>query len=86
MGLTKKTAIAQLEKNCPRGNILMRRVGRWSIKIQTMWIVLIKSLSFKAVQNERQPRNTATIKPESLREMDQTKVLREHSSLVGIFG
>lgn len=40
----------------------------------------------KAVQNERQPRNTATIKPESLREMDQTKVLREHSSLVGIFG
>ncbi|CRL02293.1 CLUMA_CG015343, isoform A [Clunio marinus] len=39
-----------------------------------------------AVQNERQPRNTATIKPESLREMDQTKVLREHSSLVGIFG
>lgn len=39
-----------------------------------------------AVQNERQPRNTATIKPESLRDLDQNKVLREHSSLVGIFG
>lgn len=42
--------------------------------------------TFEAVQNERQPRNTATIKPESLREMDGSKVLREHSSLVGIFG
>jgi hypothetical protein len=40
-----------------------------------------------AVQNERQPRNTATIKPESLRDLDQSKVLRDHShSLVGIFG
>ncbi|KAL7036655.1 hypothetical protein ACKWTF_008892 [Chironomus riparius] len=39
-----------------------------------------------AVQNERQPRNTATIKPESLRDMDSSKMLREHSNLVGIFG
>lgn len=44
------------------------------------------NISHVAVQNERQPRNTATIKPESLRDLDQTKMLREHSSLVGIFG
>lgn len=47
---------------------------------------LFFSFFLLAVQNERQPRNTATIKPESLREMDQSKILREHSSLVGIFG
>ncbi|KAF2355041.1 Nuclear hormone receptor ligand-binding domain, partial [Trinorchestia longiramus] len=30
-----------------------------------------------AVQNERQPRNTATIRPEALAEMDQERLLRE---------
>uniref|UniRef100_A0A336LLQ1 CSON011497 protein n=1 Tax=Culicoides sonorensis TaxID=179676 RepID=A0A336LLQ1_CULSO len=40
-----------------------------------------------AVQNERQPRNTATIRPEALREMSQGRALREACSVaVGVFG
>ncbi|GBP39418.1 hypothetical protein EVAR_95870_1 [Eumeta japonica] len=38
-----------------------------------------------AVQNERQPRNTATIRPEALREMDQERALREAAVAVGVF-
>ena len=36
-----------------------------------------------AVQNERQPRNTATVKPETIQAMDSEKLLRE---AVGAFG
>ena len=39
-----------------------------------------------AVQNERQPRNTATIRPESLKEMDPESIIREASVAVGAFG
>lgn len=41
-----------------------------------------------AVQNERQPRNTATIRPEALREMsaEQERALREAAVAVGVFG
>ncbi|XP_018324308.1 photoreceptor-specific nuclear receptor-like [Agrilus planipennis] len=41
-----------------------------------------------AVQNERQPRNTATIRPETLREMsaEQERALREAAVAVGVFG
>ena len=39
-----------------------------------------------AVQNERQPRNTATIRPESLKEMDAESIIREASVAVGAFG
>ncbi len=46
-------------------------------------IVVILSI---AVQNERQPRNTATLRPESLCEMDQERALREASVAVGVFG
>ncbi|KAG5332503.1 NR2E3 protein, partial [Acromyrmex charruanus] len=38
------------------------------------------------VQNERQPRNTATIRPEALVEMDQERALREAAVAVGVFG
>ena len=41
---------------------------------------------YLAVQNERQPRNTATLRPESLCEMDQERALREASVAVGVFG
>ncbi|CAG9792452.1 unnamed protein product [Diatraea saccharalis] len=41
---------------------------------------------FPAVQNERQPRNTATIRPEALRDMDQERALREAAVAVGVFG
>jgi nuclear receptor subfamily 2 group E member 3 len=39
-----------------------------------------------AVQNERQPRNTATIRPEALMEMEQGRALREAAVAVGVFG
>ncbi|KAJ8678610.1 hypothetical protein QAD02_014397 [Eretmocerus hayati] len=39
-----------------------------------------------AVQNERQPRNTATIRPEALVEMDHERALREAAVAVGVFG
>uniref|UniRef100_A0A1A9WI82 Nuclear receptor domain-containing protein n=1 Tax=Glossina brevipalpis TaxID=37001 RepID=A0A1A9WI82_9MUSC len=39
-----------------------------------------------AVQNERQPRNTATIRPETLREMEHGRALREAAVAVGVFG
>ncbi|XP_069355619.1 photoreceptor-specific nuclear receptor [Maniola hyperantus] len=39
-----------------------------------------------SVQNERQPRNTATIRPEALRDMDQERALREAAVAVGVFG
>ncbi|EDS45680.1 conserved hypothetical protein [Culex quinquefasciatus] len=38
------------------------------------------------VQNERQPRNTATIRPEALRDMEQGRALREAAVAVGVFG
>ncbi|XP_031635238.1 photoreceptor-specific nuclear receptor-like isoform X3 [Contarinia nasturtii] len=38
-----------------------------------------------AVQNERQPRNTATIRPEAFRDMDQSRALREAAVAVGVF-
>ncbi|XP_067002359.1 photoreceptor-specific nuclear receptor isoform X2 [Anabrus simplex] len=40
----------------------------------------------QTVQNERQPRNTATIRPEALVEMDQERALREAAVAVGVFG
>ena len=45
-----------------------------------------KKLPFSAVQNERQPRNTATIRPESLKDMDAESILREATVAVGAFG
>ncbi|XP_026464374.1 photoreceptor-specific nuclear receptor-like, partial [Ctenocephalides felis] len=41
-----------------------------------------------AVQNERQPRNTATIRPEALHDLhgEQGRVLREAAVAVGVFG
>ena len=36
-----------------------------------------------AVQNERQPRNTATLRPETLASLDSERILRE---AVGVFG
>lgn len=43
-------------------------------------------MTVSAVQNERQPRNTATIRPEALVEMDQERALREAAVAVGVFG
>ncbi|XP_037877157.1 photoreceptor-specific nuclear receptor [Bombyx mori] len=47
---------------------------------------LAMGMNKDAVQNERQPRNTATIRPEALREMDQERALREAAVAVGVFG
>ncbi len=44
------------------------------------------SFHLTAVQNERQPRNTATIRPESLVDMDHERAIREAAVAVGVFG
>ncbi|XP_021913474.1 photoreceptor-specific nuclear receptor-like [Zootermopsis nevadensis] len=49
-------------------------------------VTLFRSDQSTAVQNERQPRNTATIRPEALLEMDQERALREAAVAVGVFG
>lgn len=51
-------------------------------------IMTCKVFLFPAVQNERQPRNTATIRPETLRDMtaEQERALREAAVAVGVFG
>jgi hypothetical protein len=46
----------------------------------------IASLLFAAVQNERQPRNSATLRPEILAEMDHERIIREAAAAVGAFG
>jgi hypothetical protein len=43
-------------------------------------------LLFAAVQNERQPRNSATLRPEILAEMDHERIIREAAAAVGAFG
>ncbi|XP_032590759.1 photoreceptor-specific nuclear receptor [Drosophila grimshawi] len=47
---------------------------------------LLMGMNKDAVQNERQPRNTATIRPETLREMEHGRALREAAVAVGVFG
>lgn len=46
---------------------------------------LVFGFDLLAVQNERQPRNTATIRPEAFRDMDQSRALREAAVAVGVF-
>lgn len=50
--------------------------------VMTMYIYIYNI----AVQNERQPRNTATIRPENLADMDHERVIREAAVAVGVFG
>ena len=42
-----------------------------------------KSCVFAAVHHERQPRNSATLRPENLSSLDSERILRE---AVGVFG
>ena len=49
-------------------------------------VIFTLCMSIAAVQNERQPRNTATIRPENLKEMDPESIIREASVAVGAFG
>ena len=54
---------------------------------QSGYLTMIgNTIHHSAVQNERQPRNTATIRPESLKEMDPESIIREASVAVGAFG
>ncbi|XP_043223637.1 photoreceptor-specific nuclear receptor-like [Amphibalanus amphitrite] len=46
---------------------------------------LVMGMNKDAVQNERQPRNTATIRPEVLAEMDHDRAMREAAVAVGVF-
>jgi hypothetical protein len=50
-----------------------------------LWLLATSNpnLLVAAVQNERQPRNTATLRPENLMALDSERILRE---AVGAFG
>jgi hypothetical protein len=62
--------------------ITMRYAFEVAMCVWCVWCVWCVA----AVQNERQPRNTATIRPEALLEMDQERALREAAVAVGVFG
>ncbi|XP_065559948.1 photoreceptor-specific nuclear receptor-like [Artemia franciscana] len=47
---------------------------------------LLMGMNKDAVQNERQPRNSATFRPEIFAEMDRERFLREAAAAVGVFG
>ena len=54
-------------------------------KLEKINIVLLYDLLLfiLAVQHERQPRNSATLRPENLSSLDSERILRE---AVGVFG
>ncbi|XP_059081302.1 photoreceptor-specific nuclear receptor-like isoform X2 [Tigriopus californicus] len=67
-------------------NMGMNKDGKGVLKDALIGVFSIQSLEYPftpAVQNERQPRNTATVKPESLPGMESEKIMRE---TVGAFG
>lgn len=67
-------------------NMGMNKDGKGVLKDPLISVFSIQSLEYPftpAVQNERQPRNTATVKPESLPGMESEKIMRE---TVGAFG
>jgi hypothetical protein len=56
------------------------------LRIMYFFLTRKNGISVAAVQNERQPRNTATIRPETLVDMDHERALREAAVAVGVFG
>lgn len=60
----------------------MLLVDRFSYRVHIALLFLL----FTAVQNERQPRNSATLRPEILAEMDHERIIREAAAAVGAFG
>lgn len=66
--------------------IYQRVINSWLQLTPVIDVTSKVCASVAAVQNERQPRNTATIRPEALVEMDQERALREAAVAVGVFG
>lgn len=69
-----------------RGGTRGRVINSWLQLTPVIDVTSKVCASVSAVQNERQPRNTATIRPEALVEMDQERALREAAVAVGVFG
>jgi len=57
-----------------------------TLYLQSIRLTYAVVVIYTAVQNERQPRNTATIRPENLADMDHERVIREAAVAVGVFG